>query len=35
MTDEGIDQSGAERHGVMTWAQRLKHVFSIDIATWR
>jgi len=27
------DQTPAERHAAMTWAQRLKHVFNIDIET--
>ncbi len=29
------DQSPAERHASMTWAQRLKRVFNIDIETCR
>jgi len=27
------DQTSAERHAAMTWAQRLKRVFNIDIET--
>lgn len=30
---EGVDRSFAERHMAMTWAQRLKRVFNIDIET--
>ena len=29
------DQTPAERHAAMTWAQRLKRVFDIDIALER
>ena len=29
------DQTSAERHVAMTWAQRLKRVFNIDIETCR
>ena len=28
----GDDLSFAERHGAMTWAQRLKRVFNIDVS---
>ena len=31
--DETQDQTPAERHASMTWAQRLKRVFNIDIET--
>ena len=31
--DEVQDQTPAERHVAMTWAQRLKRVFNIDIET--
>ena len=31
--DETQDQTQAERHAAMTWAQRLKRVFNIDIET--
>lgn len=34
-TDDGFDQSPAERRASMTWAQRLKRVFNIDIETCR
>ncbi len=33
--DEGQDQAPAERRAAMTWAQRLKRVFGIDIETCR
>jgi hypothetical protein len=33
--DEGQDQAPAERRVAMTWAQRLKRVFGIDIETCR
>lgn len=29
----GTGQTPAERHATMTWAQRLKQVFNIDIQT--
>jgi hypothetical protein len=32
-SDEGQQESPAERRAGMTWAQRLKRVFNIDIAT--
>ena len=32
-TDETQDRTPAERHAAMTWAQRLRRVFSIDIET--
>ena len=32
-TDEPSDQTATERHAAMTWAQRLKRVFNIDIET--
>jgi hypothetical protein len=32
-TQEKQDQTPAERHAAMTWAQRLKRVFDIDIET--
>ena len=32
---EAKDQTPAERHATMTWAQRLKRVFNIDIETCR
>ena len=32
-TDDKQDQTPAERHAAMTWAQRLKRVFDIDIET--
>ena len=35
MPDEAPDQTPAERRASMTWAQRLKHVFNIDIETCR
>jgi hypothetical protein len=31
--DEGQDQTPAERRATMSWAQRLKRVFNIDITT--
>jgi hypothetical protein len=31
----GTEQTPAERHAAMTWAQRLKRVFNIDIETCR
>lgn len=31
--DETTDQTPAGRHAAMTWAQRLKRVFNIDIET--
>ena len=31
--DEAQEQMPAERHAAMTWAQRLKRVFNIDIET--
>ena len=34
-TDEGQAQTPAERRAAMTWAQRLKRVFNIDIETCR
>ena len=34
-TSETQDQTQAERHAAMTWAQRLKRVFNIDIETCR
>ena len=33
--DEAQDQTPAERRASMTWAQRLKRVFNIDIETCR
>ena len=33
--NETQDQTPAERHASMTWAQRLKRVFNIDIETCR
>ena len=33
--DEAQDQTPAERRAAMTWAQRLKRVFNIDIETCR
>ena len=33
--DEGQDQASAEWRAAMTWAQRLKRVFGIDIETSR
>ena len=33
--DEAQDQTSAERRAAMTWAQRLKRVFNIDIETCR
>lgn len=33
--NEAQDQTPAERHVAMTWAQRLKRVFNIDIETCR
>jgi hypothetical protein len=33
--DQLQDQTPAERHASMTWAQRLKRVFNIDIETCR
>ena len=35
MTDEGQEQTPAERRASMTWAQRLKRVFKFDIETCR
>ncbi|MEX0963770.1 MAG: IS91 family transposase, partial [Pseudohongiellaceae bacterium] len=32
-SDSPDDRTSAERHTAMTWAQRLKQVFSIDIET--
>jgi hypothetical protein len=32
-SDEAQDRTPAERHAAMTWAQRLKRVFNIDIET--
>ncbi len=32
-TNDKQDQTTAERHAAMTWAQRLKRVFNIDIET--
>ena len=32
-TDDAQDQTSAERRASMTWAQRLKRVFNIDIET--
>ena len=32
-TNDKQDQTPAERHAAMTWAQRLKRVFNIDIET--
>ena len=32
-TDEPSDQTATERYAAMTWAQRLKRVFNIDIET--
>jgi len=32
-TNETQDRTPAERHAAMTWAQRLKRVFNIDIET--
>ena len=34
-TDQGQDQASAEQRTAMTWAQRLKRVFGIDIETCR
>ena len=34
-TDEGQEQTSAERRASMSWAQRLKRVFNIDIETCR
>jgi hypothetical protein len=34
-TDDAQDQTSAERRASMTWAQRLKRVFNIDIETCR
>ena len=34
-TDEGREQTSAERRASMSWAQRLKRVFNIDIETCR
>ena len=34
-TDEGQEPTPAERRAAMTWAQRLKRVFNIDIETCR
>jgi hypothetical protein len=28
-------RASAQRHAAMTWAQRLKRVFKIDIETWK
>jgi hypothetical protein len=33
--DQGQDQTPAEQRAAMTWAQRLKRVFGIDIETRR
>jgi len=30
--NDNAEQTPAERHAAVTWAQRLKHVFDIDIA---
>ncbi len=32
-TNDKQDQTAAERHAAMTWAQRLKRVFNIDVET--
>jgi hypothetical protein len=32
VTNDNAEQTPAERHAAMTWAQRLKRVFDIDIA---
>jgi len=34
-TGEGVDRTAAARHSAMTWAQRLKRVFKIDIGHWQ
>ncbi len=33
VTNTGEEKSAAERHAAMTWAQRLKRVFNIDMST--
>ena len=33
VTDEGQEQTPTERRATMSWAQRLKRVFNIDIET--
>jgi hypothetical protein len=33
VSDEGQEQTSAERRASMSWAQRLKRVFNIDIET--
>jgi len=35
VTDEQDEKTPAQRHVAMTWAQRLKRVFNIDVETCR